>query len=136
MHSRLKKSERSELQKKSKLDVQKSRISWNPKEPKGVSRQVNFYRTKTCEKCQNSNETFWVIFKHCVLCKVAHWHFFPTSCTPTGIYRSKNYHWAWCSHVITLSFSNLKTGHKMYAYTLSIYSAVHLGIYMHWLPSV
>ena len=30
-----------------------------------VTRQVNFNRTKIGGKCQNSNETFWVIFKHC-----------------------------------------------------------------------
>ena len=28
-----------------------------------VTRQVNFKRTKIGEKCQNSNATFWVIFK-------------------------------------------------------------------------
>ena len=75
-------------------------------------------------------------FSNTVYCVKLPIGIFSTLGTPTGIYRSKNYHWAWCSHVITLSFSNLKTGHKMYAYTLSIYSAVHLGIYMHWLPSV
>ena len=31
-----------------------------------VTRQVNFNRTKIGGKCQNSNVTFWVIFKQCV----------------------------------------------------------------------
>ena len=30
-----------------------------------VTRQVSFNRTKIGEKCQNSNATFWVIFKQC-----------------------------------------------------------------------
>ena len=30
-----------------------------------VTRHVSFNRTKTGGKCQNSNATFWVIFKHC-----------------------------------------------------------------------
>ena len=30
-----------------------------------VTRTVNFNRTKLVAKCQNSNATFWVIFKHC-----------------------------------------------------------------------
>ena len=30
-----------------------------------VTRQVSFDRTKFGGKCQNSNETFWVIFKQC-----------------------------------------------------------------------
>ena len=30
-----------------------------------VTRQINFNRTKIGGKCQNSNATFWVIFKHC-----------------------------------------------------------------------
>ena len=32
-----------------------------------VTRQVSFNRTKNGVKCQNSNATFWVIFKQCVL---------------------------------------------------------------------
>ena len=31
-----------------------------------VTRQVNLNRSKIGEKCQNSNATFWVIFKHSV----------------------------------------------------------------------
>ena len=31
-----------------------------------VTRQVSFNRTKIGGKCQNSNATFWVIFKQCV----------------------------------------------------------------------
>ena len=31
--------------------------------------QVSFYKTKLCEKCQNSNATFWVIFKQCAQLK-------------------------------------------------------------------
>ena len=30
-----------------------------------VTRQVSFNRTKSGEKCQNSNAKFWVIFKQC-----------------------------------------------------------------------
>ena len=30
-----------------------------------VTRKVSFYRTKIGGKCQNSNATFWVIFKQC-----------------------------------------------------------------------
>ena len=30
-----------------------------------VTTQVNFIRTKIGGKCQNPNETIWVIFKHC-----------------------------------------------------------------------
>ena len=36
-----------------------------------VTRQVIFKRTKIGGKCQNSNATFWVIFKQCVYLK--HW---------------------------------------------------------------
>ena len=32
---------------------------------KSVTRQVSFNRTKIGGKCQNSNATFWVIFKQC-----------------------------------------------------------------------
>ena len=32
-----------------------------------VTRQVRFNRTKIGGKCQNSNATFWVIFKQCVV---------------------------------------------------------------------
>ena len=34
-----------------------------------VTRQVSFNRTKNGGKCQNSNATFWVIFKQCVWCQ-------------------------------------------------------------------
>ena len=45
--------------------------TWNLRS-NSVTRQVNFNRAKIGGKCQNSNETFWVIFKHCALqsCKV------------------------------------------------------------------
>ena len=40
---------------------------------KSVTRQVTFNRTKIGGECQNwknSNETFWVIFKHCEMAKL------------------------------------------------------------------
>ena len=57
-----------------------------------VTRQVSFNRTKIGGKCQNSNATFWVIFKQCelgisghfgsrrslhssVICRSFHWNF-------------------------------------------------------------
>ena len=38
-----------------------------------VTRQVNFNRTKINGKCQNSNATFWVIFKQCALGTIFGW---------------------------------------------------------------
>ena len=44
-----------------------------------VTRQVSFNRTKIGGKCQNSNATFWVIFKQCarLLGTVGVWYFQP-----------------------------------------------------------
>ena len=39
---------------------------WKSLWSNSVTRQVSFNRTKIGGKCQNSNATFWVIFKHCL----------------------------------------------------------------------
>ena len=36
-----------------------------------VTRQVSINRSKIEGKCQNSNATFWEIFKHCVVLKIS-----------------------------------------------------------------
>ena len=38
-----------------------------------VTRHVSFNRTKIGEKCQNSNATFWVIFKQCAFGTYLFW---------------------------------------------------------------
>ena len=44
---------------------------WNL-QSNSVTIQINFNTTKIGEKCQNPNETVWVIFKHCVFVLVFH----------------------------------------------------------------